>query len=87
MTRALLPLIAPIPQPAPRCKGCGKPLRAVVWTVYEQTPHANGVGFYQKPIAREFKGWNGYDGFHSLRCALGFAVAAYDAGFRTVPHE
>lgn len=40
------------------------------------------VAISQKFVGRSFYDWQGYDGFHSLRCALAFAIAAHNAGFR-----
>lgn len=64
----------------PKCKGRGKRLRPISHGVFKrvQTP----TGFHEEPAGRKFYDWQGYEGFHSLRCALRFAQDAYAAGYR-----
>lgn len=65
----------------PLCKGgCGTHLRPRVDPVY---PDGSTSFTGQLPIGRRFDGkYEGYDGFHSLRCALNFARNAWNAGYR-----
>lgn len=60
----------------PRCKGgCGKTLTPT--THYDYGDVGSG------PVAQKFTGeYEGYYGFHSLRCALQFARSAYAHGYR-----
>ena len=64
----------------PKCKGCGKTLRPVSYGVYKRVETPTGV--HEELVGRKFSDWQGYEGFHSLRCALEFAQDAYDAGYR-----
>jgi hypothetical protein len=50
-------------------------------TIYKDT-------YWGERIGRKFNGeYDGYDGFHSLRCALRFARAAYAGGYRMVKKD
>jgi hypothetical protein len=61
----------------PTCKGCDKKLKPRVWS------HVNYPRSETNPGHREWDGgYHGYDGFHSLTCALSFAQRAYAAGYR-----
>lgn len=63
----------------PACKGCDRTLTPRIHTTYGKTATENyGV------TSRTFTGeYEGYYGFHSLRCALWFAERAWRAGYRT----
>lgn len=83
-----LPLVGAAPPPRaerPRCPWCIRPLRPDVRTVYERTAFPDGVGFYQKPVAREWRGaYQGYGAFCSLVCCAAYANAIYE-GRRAAP--
>lgn len=64
----------------PKCKGCGKILRPISHGVFKRIETPDSI--YEELVGRKFYDWQGYDGFHSLRCALRFAQDAYAAGYR-----
>lgn len=67
----------PEPGKRPRCKCCGIELAPDPETVWKHEPGDHRM------LGQRWTGrYKGYDGFHTLRCALAFARAAFDHGFR-----
>lgn len=80
------PPIEGIPKDRPRCPGCGKLLE---YRTEDTMERRDSEGFTRYVLVRRvFARWGGYLGrWHSLRCALQFAEAAYKAGFRLKGRE
>lgn len=77
-----------IPTERPTCKGCSRKLRPTSTDKERQvptkvdTPEGTFHGHRTETASRTFLAWDGYDGFHTLNCALRFAIAAFKGGYR-----
>ena len=67
-----------LPPEAPRCNHCYQPLKPMYTSDWDRDKNGALIAGTR---TLTFYGWRGYEGFHSLRCALAFAVKAYRAGF------
>lgn len=76
-----------LPDPRARCVNCHKALQYWTDDTYGERDPQTG----RRPVvSRIFEGWRGYPRgavklFCTLRCALRFAVGAYEAGMRRAP--
>ena len=80
-----LPAIENLPATRPHCVFCGKLMPMMTDYTREERPGGSSTSVV---LRRVWRRWDGYPWreplFHSLSCALKFAIAAHRAGYRMV---